>query len=281
MRVGIMQGRLSPPGARPQSFPFDSWQTEFRRAQAYGFDLIEWLFTAADYEQNPIWTEAGLAAIRQRMLATGVSVASICADYFVDHQILRVPEGERRRHLQVLNVLIERAAQLEAPVIVLPVLDAGELRDASDDALLLESLREPLALAHSRGVTLALESNTSADRQINLVRQAADPALSICFDTGNRVAQGLDIVADIHLLAPYVSEVHIKDRLLKGPNVPLGEGAAPLQAFFEAVASGPYSGPFILETTVGDDYEYHAKRNLNVTRSRAISSSPVAVDADA
>jgi len=281
MRIGIMQGRLSPPGRRPQSFPFDSWQTEFRHAQSYGFDLIEWLFTAADYERNPIWTEAGLADIRQCMLATGVSVASICADYFVDHQLLRVPAGERQRHLQVLNVLIERAAQLEASVIVLPVLDAGELRDASDDALLRESLREPLALAHSSGVTLAVESNMPADRYLNLVRQTADPALSICFDTGNRVAQGLDIVADFHLLAPYVSEVHIKDRRLNGPNVPLGEGAAPLRAFFEAAASGPYSGPFVLETTVGDDYEYHAKRNLSVTRSRATSSSPVTVDADA
>ena len=279
MRLGIMQGRLSPQGARAQSFPFGSWQSEFRRAQSYGFDLIEWLFAAADYERNPIWTEAGLADIRQCIMATGVSVASICADYFVDHQILRVPDGERRRDLQVLNVLIERAAQLDAPVIVLPVLDAGELRDATDDAILLESLLEPLALAHSRGVTLALESNTPGDRYLNLIRQAADPALSICFDTGNRVAQGLDIVADIHLLAPYVSEVHIKDRLVKGPNVPLGEGAAPLHAFFEAVTSGLYSGPFILETTVGDDYEYHAKRNLRFTRS-STSSSPVPVDPD-
>jgi L-ribulose-5-phosphate 3-epimerase len=279
MRFGIMQGRLSPPGARPQSFPFDSWQTEFRRAQAYGFDLIEWLFAAADYERNPIWTQAGLADIQQCITATGVSVTSICADYFVDHQILRVPPGERRRHLQVLNELIERAAQLKAPVIVLPVLEAGELREAADDAILLDSLMEPLSLAHSRGVTLALESNTPADRYLNLIRQAAAPALSICFDTGNRVAHGLDIVADIHLLAPHVSEVHIKDRLLKGPNVPLGEGAAPLHGFLEAVTSGPFSGPFILETTVGDDYESHAKRNLSFTRSR-IGRSPAPVDAD-
>lgn len=281
MRLGIMQGRLSPPGARPQSFPFDSWTTEFRRAQSYGFDLIEWLFAAADYERNPIWTEAGLADIRQCIMATGVSVASICADYFVDHQLLRVADGERRRHLQVLNVLIERAAQLGARVIVLPVLDAGELRDATDDGILLESLTEPLALAHSRGVTLALESNTPADRYLNLIKQAATEALTICFDTGNRVAHGLDIVADMHLLAPYVSEVHIKDRLPQGPNVALGEGAAPLDAFLEAVTTGPYSGPFILETTVGDDYEYHAKRNLSFTSSRISSNSPVAADADA
>jgi sugar phosphate isomerase/epimerase len=208
-----------------------------------------------------------------------VSVASICADYFVDYPILRVPDDERRRHVEVLNRLIERAAQLEVPVIVLPVLDAGELDDGRDDAILLESLIEPLALARSMGVTLAIESNTPADRYLSLIAQAADPALSICFDTGNRVAQGLDIVADIHLLAPHVREVHIKDRQRNGPNVALGEGAAPLDAFFEAVTSGAYAGPFILETTVGDDYEYHAKRNLNFVRSRT-ATVPVPVDID-
>jgi len=279
MRLGIMQGRLSPRGARPQSFPFETWQTEFQRARFYGFDLVEWLFSAADYTRNPLWTAPGLADIRQCIRASGVSVASICADYFVDYPILRVPDGERRRHVEVLNRLIERAAQLEVPVIVLPVLDAGELHDGRDDAILLESLIEPLALARSMGVTLAIESNTPADRYLNLIAQAADPALSICFDTGNRVAQGLDIVADIHLLAPYVREVHIKDRQLNGPNVALGEGAAPLDAFFDAVTSGPYAGPFILETTVGDDYEYHAKRNLNFVRSRT-ATAPVPVDID-
>jgi sugar phosphate isomerase/epimerase len=88
------------------------------------------------------------------------------------------------------------------------------------------------------------------------------------FDTGNRTAFGADIVADIGRLAPYVCEVHIKDRLWDGPNVPLGEGAVPFEKFFARLSGSGYSGALILETTVRDDYEYHARRNLEFVRSR-------------
>lgn len=133
MQREIVEERLSPSGARPQSFPFDSW----RRTEADGFDLIEWLFTAARYRRNSIWIDAGLAGNRRCIGATDVSVASICADYFVDHPLLRVADAERQRHLQVLNVLIERAAWLDARIIVLPVLDRGELGDERDEATFL------------------------------------------------------------------------------------------------------------------------------------------------
>jgi sugar phosphate isomerase/epimerase len=201
------------------------------------------------------------------MAATGVAVASICADYFVDYKILRASAPDRRRHLQVLTMLIERAAQLNASVIVLPFLGAGEPRDDVDDAALLESLKDPIVLAHASGITLAVESNVPAGRYRSLIEQAHSPGLSICFDTGNRAAAGLDILEDILLLRPYVREVHIKDRLPNGPNVPLGQGAAPLRAFLDVVRRGADMAPLILETTVGDDYEYHAKRNLSIARS--------------
>jgi hexulose-6-phosphate isomerase len=268
MRLGIMQGRLSPPAAHPQSFPFDSWQSEFWRARTCGFDLIEWLLDGAACTRNPLWTAAGMTEIRRCITATGVSVESICADYFVDYPLLRVPERERRQHLHVLNRLVEPAARLGARVIVLPVLGRGEPRDASDDAMLLESLVEPLATAHDAGVTLALELNIPRDRCLGIIRQAAHPALSMCLDTGNRAAQGLDIVEDMSALAPCVREVHIKDRLLDGPNVPLGEGVAPLDAFLDALTSGLYRGPLILETTAGDGYLHHATRNLRFVKSR-------------
>ena len=121
------------------------------------------------------------------------------------------------------------------------------------------------------GVTLALESNMPADRYLELV--SAAPLLGICFDTGNRTAAGLDIVSDIAHLARYVRVVHIKDRLLGGPNVPLGTGAAPLDAFLAALVDAAYSGPVILETTVGENYAAHARRNLDFVRSRLASRS--------
>jgi L-ribulose-5-phosphate 3-epimerase len=268
MQLGIMQGRLSPARARLQSFPWESWQAEFDRARFHGFDLIEWVFDAVRYEENPIWTEAGLAHIRERTRSSGVSVETICADYFVQHPLLRAAEPERDHHIEVLNALVTRASQLGARVVVIPMLEVGEIQDVKEEVLLLECLNRPLTLARAVGVMLAVESNMPADRYLQLITQAGDPALGICFDTGNRTAFGADIVADIGRLAPYVCGVHIKDRPLNGPNVPLGEGAVPFDTFFSRLAGSGYSGPLILETTVRDDYEYHARRNLEFVRSR-------------
>jgi L-ribulose-5-phosphate 3-epimerase len=280
MQLGIMQGRLSPARARPQSFPWESWQAEFDRARFHGFDLIEWVFDAVRYEENPIWTEAGLAQIRERTRSSGVSVETICADYFVQHPLLRAAQAERDHHIEVLNALVTRASQLGARVVVIPVLEVGEIQNVEEQVVLLECLRRPLTLARAVGVRLAVESNMPADRYLQLITQAGQPALGICFDTGNRTALGSDIVADIGRLAPYVCGVHIKDRLLNGPNVPLGEGAAPFDKFFSRLAVSGYSGPLILETTVRDDYEYHARRNLDFVRSRLSRTGRKALQAD-
>jgi sugar phosphate isomerase/epimerase len=266
MRLGIMQGRLSPPQERSQSFPSDSWQEELARAKSFGFELMEWLFTAADYERNPIWSREGVAIVRERVKASGLRVESICADYFVSHALVRMRDSERRQHIQVLNALIGRAAELGIRVIVVPALEDGDVYSPDDMAALVAALRGSLSLAKAEGVVLALESNMPADRYLRLVRAA--PLLGICFDTGNRTAAGLDIVSDIARLASYVKVVHIKDRLPGGPNVPLGTGAAPLDAFFAALVDAAYSGPVILETTVGEDYAAHARRNLDFVRSR-------------
>jgi L-ribulose-5-phosphate 3-epimerase len=238
------------------------------------------LFDGVGYEENPIWTESGLAQIRGAIMKSGVSVRTICADYFVAHRFVGVSEAERQQHTEVLNLLITRAPEVGARVIVLPLLELGEIRDAEERAVFLQCLPRPLALAEAVGVTLAVESDMPADHYLDLMGQAAHPALRICFDTGNRTAKGMDIVTDIGRLTPYVCEVHIKDRLRNGPNVPLGAGAVPFDGFFARLAIGGYLGPLILETTVGGDYEYHAKRNLEFVRSHVRCGAPGAVDAN-
>ena len=58
--IGIMQGRLSPQATgHLQAFPWKTWELEFERARAIGFDCLEWLFEADSFEKNPIWTRDG------------------------------------------------------------------------------------------------------------------------------------------------------------------------------------------------------------------------------
>jgi L-ribulose-5-phosphate 3-epimerase len=266
-RIGIMQGRLSPPRERLQSFPWNTWREEFTRARTLGFEAIEWLFDAEDSSHNPIWSQAGISDIRARVQETHVTVPSVCANYFLHHPFLRVSAPERRHSIDILKELVRRVSMLDARVILLPVLEGAEIRADSEKVQLVDCLREPLDLAQAHGITLALETSLPTLEEVALLEEAQHSALGSYYDTGNATARGQDIASDIRIVAPFLSGVHIKDRPRGGPNVALGRGDAKFNAFFPVLKSIEYNATLILETTRGDDYYENARRNLEFVRS--------------
>lgn len=260
--IGIMQGRLSPPvPGCPQAFPWTSWEAEFQQAQFCGFDALEWLFAAEAYEQNPLWNESGLEKIRRQMAATGVWVGSVCAHYFMLHPFLRVSEPERCYSVQVLNRLIGQAAAVGIDTILVPVLETAEIRTEAEATQLLDSLREPLALAQQHGIRLGLETELPTLQYRNLIEAAKHPHLGAYYDTGNATAKGFDLVADLRILQPVLCGIHIKDRKQGGSSRLLGEGDTPFAAFFTTLADIGYTGRLILETPSGDDAVAIGKRH--------------------
>ncbi len=274
-QIGIQQGRLSPPSAsRLQSFPWQTWQQEFENARQCQIDLIEWLFDADNFEQNPIWKPDGIRDINACVQATGVGVLTCCASYFMAHPFFRVAEHDRRASIQVLNQLILKAVQVDLRTILLPVLEVSEIRTPEEKEQLLESLREPLRLAGDHGIQIGLETELPADEYLALVQAGGSRSLGVYYDTGNNTARGYTISSDARTLAPYLVGVHIKDRKRGGPNVPLGSGDADFDGFFQVMRETGYPGPMIMETIFGPDYLGMAARHMtfvkdHLTRSEA------------
>jgi hexulose-6-phosphate isomerase len=269
--IGITQGRLSPPvPGRLQAFPWSSWEEEFSRARGCGFDIVEWLFEAERYEQNPICTATGLAKIRRQIAATGVQLRSVCASYFMTYPFFRVSEQERARSISVLNDLIRRAAALDVRTILLPVLEASEIRTGLEKVQLLDALSEPLSLAATHGIRLGLETELPASEYRDLVERGNHPALGVYYDAGNAAARGYDIAADLFTLSPFLCGVHIKDRKRGGPNVSLGQGDADFVGFFRVLAEVGYTGPLVLETASGEDYLSIASGHLKFVKDRLV-----------
>ena len=267
--IGIRQGRLSPPpGGSLRAFPHQSWPREFDYAHACGFDAIEWLFGADDHTRNPIWSDDGRSAIAGRVRGTGVRVPSLCADYFIAHPLVRVSGEERQRRVAVLMHLIGAAAEVGVTLIVLPLLEESALQTLTDEVHLFDALSEPIASAAANGVRIALETDLPAEDCVRLLERAASARVGICYDTGNAAARGADFAEDLHLLAPDVLEVHIKDRRRNGRSVPLGEGDANFERFFSTAAAVGYRGPFVLETPPGTDPLESAATHLAFVRSR-------------
>jgi len=239
--IGIMQGRLSPAGARPQSFP-RQWQAEFIYARAIGFDHIEWLLTADELESNPLWTapQDVLRSVEQ----SGVAVRTLCADCFI----------QRGHDEALLARVLARAPAIGVETVIVPWLE-GNAADLHETRRRLRSLHQ---LSGTSPVRIAIESDLPAGDLRTSIEQCAS-SIGVCYDTGNAAAAGHDISADLHLLGTRVLAVHIKDRNRGGPAVPLGQGTADFAGIADALVAIGYRGPLTLETPHTTD-PLHAAR---------------------
>ena len=262
-----MQGRLSPaPMGRPQAFPWHTWQAEFERAAACGFDRIEWLVTDEGFDENPLCTDAGVAAIKERVAATGVRVTSVCADFCMARPLVRVTAAERQSTVERLLRLVEQLALIDANVLLIPLLEQGAMRDRADDATVASALAPVLVMAKACGLRLGLECDLAVADQRALVERSASGALGVYYDVGNATAAGHDAADEVRAFGAALFGMHIKDRTRGGGSVPLGRGAVNFPAVFAALAVTNYAGTLILETPVGDDAVAMAGQHLAFVR---------------
>lgn len=248
--IGIMQGRLSPPtDGRIQSFPVETWTDEFVAAQVAGLACIEWIFEAGTDRQNPLATDDGIAAILEAAERTDVDVVSLCADYYMQHRLVEAgkPRHGRVEHLQWL---IGRAAAAGIRWIVLPFVDISSLNLPEDEAALRAVLEAALPAAERVGVELHLETDSSPPVLAELLDDFAHPLLRANYDTGNSVSlgHGSEVAAT---LGSRIGSVHIKDRVVGGGTVALGEGGVDFAAVFRLLSESHYARPFVLQAARG------------------------------
>src|SRR5262249_34370512 len=123
------------------------------------------------------------------------------------------PGPNRDEQLEQTRVWIDRAAELDAPVIRI---FAGNVpKNGTEDQAVtwaIEGIKESLPYAASKGITLALENHggiTSTPAQtLKLVRAVSGPNFGVNLDTGN--FRGEDPYAEIAELAPYAVNVQVK-----------------------------------------------------------------------
>ena len=253
-QIGVMQGRLTPPvDGRIQAFPKEDWRQEFDSAKVCGLDLIEWVVDVGDgdWSSNPLIDDP--SAILNEMQRTGVSVKSVCADYFMTHRFLRVDHAVRSRHLALLEGLIDKVAAIDARHIVLPFVDASAIYDDSEFPLIVDCLREALDHAKESGIKLLFETSLDPARFKRLLDLAKHDALMVNYDIGNSASLGYNPTDEIGTYGPHIATVHVKDRVLGGTTVALGRGDADFTAVFSALRKQRYQGPFILQVARGRD----------------------------
>lgn len=265
--IGIMLGRLSTPAGRElQTFPWATWREEFRWARQIGFDHIEWLVDGSGFEQNPMLDEQGQQLLRATMADTGLHVGSICAHYFIVGGLSSTDQTVRTQAVMRLTQLMEAAKDAGVGTIVLPLAESASLEEAGARGRAIASLAS-LPVPSSRPVVrLALELDLDAARSIEVLRALGREDTGLCYDVGNATAAGLAPADEIPMLAPYLLEVHIKDRKVGGPNVLLGHGAVDFGSVRDALQQSGYTGPLVLETPRGEVPQTTAATHLALVR---------------
>lgn len=263
-KIGVMQGRLLPKyQGRYQAFPVGMWQDEFQIAQDIGLDLIEFILDANDIDENPLMSDNGVEKIKSVAQKTGVSVQTVCADYFMEKPLHSSDVKIVKEGFSVLERLLDSAEKLNITDIVIPCVDQSSL--SSKDALKVftERLSEFTPILEKKNINFSLETDLSPQIFSNLIDQINSKNITINYDVGNSAALGYDCEEELACYGNRITDIHIKDRKFRGGPTMLGEGNANFSKFFKKLSDFNYEGPFIMQAYRDDEGVRVFKKQLN------------------
>jgi len=253
MRLGIMQGRLSPPiNNQIQAFPLNFWKDEFPRCHELGISCMEWIFDYPTLSDNPLLSDVGIDEIMEISARNGVAINSVIADYFMVKKLFGDKKAEIGNAVDMLQFLITQCYKCGISIIEIPLVDASAVKSEDDKRELVQNMEGPLRLAQELEVMISLETSLPPEEFKNLIMAFRPFKVGVNYDMGNSASLGFNPIEELSLLGSYIINVHIKDRLKGGNTVPLGKGATDFKAVFDGLKQSNYSGDFILQAARQD-----------------------------
>ena len=266
-RMGIMQGRLLPPvNGRIQCFPADRWREEFALAAKAGLSRIEWIFETWGHDANPIASDEGTKELKALSARHDVRIDSLCADYFMEKPLLRAAPEDLRVRKQTLEWLLARCTSAGIGRVVLPFVDTSGIGTDEELDAVAGTLRDLVDTIRGTGVEIHLETSLDPRKFGRLLNQLPAPFFKVNYDSGNSASLGYDQSEESASYGDRIGSVHVKDRLLMGTTVSLGEGHVDWRALGACLKKVAYSGDLILQVARGEDGDEvdWARHNLAV-----------------
>ena len=248
-RVGFMQGRLSDmTDGRIQSFPWTHWQEEFQIACEHGFRILEWTLDQDRLREQPLMTSVGQARIREISFRHSLAVVSVTGDCFMQAPFWKA-HGERREELQSdFRMVADACATMGVRTIVIPLVDNGRLENAAQEEVLVTFMQNQAAFLARVNLRVAFESDFGPMELVRFITRFDPAHFGISYDIGNSAALGFNPTQEVAAYGCRIVNVHVKDRLLGGSTVPLGDGSVDFAAVFRALGEIEYTGNYVLQT---------------------------------
>lgn len=229
MKLGILQGRLSPPvEGLMQEFPSTTWKNEFSSLPKCDLEGIEWIITNTP---NPFFTED----------LSKFPILSICVDNIISPFFTQLYFLE-----QELVPVLEKMESQTIKNIVIPLLEESSIVSSLNRKLFIKNI---LLIADKfSNVNFCFEFECKVEDILKLVNQRDN--FYVTYDTGNVTSFYGDKVNHnklIKQLGDKIKNVHIKDRTFKAETVPFTLGDTNFVDIFSSLNSIGYTGNYILQ----------------------------------
>ncbi len=253
-----MQGRLSPLYENKiQCFPKMHWEGEFSIANSIGFPKMEWTLDHDDLIKNPLLRKSGQKKISLLCEKYDLSIPSVTGDCFMQKPYWKEEDQNIKLRLDKnFNLICKSCRNLNISYLVIPLVDNGKLENQFQEEILLEWLISKYPILKECRLQILFESDYEPNKLKSFINELRIDIFGINYDIGNSAALGYDIDYEFDSYGERIKNVHVKDRLLGGNSVPLGEGCASFKKVFKRLSDISYSGNFILQTARSIDEQH-------------------------
>jgi len=244
--IGFMQGRLSPlRNGRIQSFPWDNWKNELMQAKELGFTQLEWTIDTERFAENPLLLASGQSEINQLSRLHSLLIPSVTCDYFMENPFWKNSVDPVRNNLMSI---ISGMRKIGAKILVIPLVDNSSIRDLVQWGAVIDFFSSLESELSEGDLRIAFESDLGPQALFEFISNFDSKYFGINYDIGNSASLGFNPTDEFNTYGSRVINIHVKDRVLGGHTVALGEGAADFKTVFKLIKVHNYTGNLIMQT---------------------------------
>tara|TARA_Y100001970_G_scaffold215291_1_gene263341 strand:+ start:674 stop:1510 length:837 start_codon:yes stop_codon:yes gene_type:complete len=245
--LGFMQGRLSPTKANKiQFFPEKYWKKEFSLANKLGLKNMEWTLDHKNLYKNPIFTEKGIREIRYLSKKYKVKIKTLTGDCFMQKPFWRFSNS--KKYIEDLKKVINACGNLKIKYIIFPLVDNSSIKNKKEENKIISEFKKLNYILSLNKVKILFESNYPPKNLKKFIKKFDLKNFGINYDSGNSASLNYDSDTEFSYYGSYIKNIHVKDRILKGKTIRLGEGNANFKKVFKNIKKINYNKLLILQT---------------------------------
>jgi sugar phosphate isomerase/epimerase len=147
--------------------------------------------------------------------------------------------------------------------VIIPCIDQSSLETKEAVDRFIEQITKIIPKIEKQNINLSLETDLPPKSFIQLLDRLNSKNITVNYDIGNSAALGFDSDKELEAYGDRITDIHIKDRVLGGGPVTLGEGNANFAKFFNKLKEFDYQGPFIMQAYRDDEGVEIFKKQLD------------------